>query len=567
MKLRPLVLSYVFLAFFSFCTPALADVYLEANFNNKRVGIPIGTGGAELGEPIEVGAAIIATVEADPMPTPFLQIQDNDDYYAGSATFEFLGNVEVTTGFVEVCANLWFPEYEQFHLRIREQGGYSEVFTNLDFTSSGFVYCSDAAGNVGNIGTYETGRHFPVRIAHNLDAGFYTVYLDGAVVLSMRYHGVVGHGIGRVLFGCANDADYDGLMYVDDLFVADYPAPKYYLRANFNYKTVDAPIGTGGAEIGEPVSVDPSITAIVRDAPMLTPSLEIEDDADYSAGYARFEFIGSEEVVSGLLVAEAHLWFDVFDDYWIRIREQGSATAKFSDLYFSPTGRILVEDAGGAVDGEGTYELDRVVMVRIIHNLDAGTYRVIIDGTEIVTNEPHDVVGHGIGRLYFGCHHDADYTGRFYVDNIQVAQVTQPRPAACCMDAVCVLALPIDCAYVEGEFQAGVWSCNPNPCVPSGIPDGVGIHGTSLLPAIPNPIGDVAALRYHLEQPGPAQVIVTDAAGRVVRRLLSAESPAGPGGVEWDRRNDRGALVSPGVYFGCLVTGDGVVSRRMIVLE
>ncbi|MHC4970477.1 MAG: hypothetical protein ACYTF4_17945, partial [Planctomycetota bacterium] len=71
------------------------------------------------------------------------------------------------------------------------------------------------------------------------------------------------------------------------------------LEADFDDKTIDAPIGTGGAAVGEPVSVSPNIIATVRAAPFATPSLEIVDNNDDPpsgfAGAARFEFIGSAE--------------------------------------------------------------------------------------------------------------------------------------------------------------------------------------------------------------------------------------------------------------------------------
>lgn len=549
------------------CMPARAEVYLQANFDDKAVGEAIGTGGAELGEPISVSSYITATVQGIPMPTPFLEIQDNDDYSAGSVAFEFLGSEEVTTGFVDISANLWFPEYEIFFLRVREQGGSAAAFTNLTFSGTGSVSCSDANGNVGVIGTYETGRHFPVRVAFNMDQGFYSVWLDGTLVLSMRYHGVVGDGIGRVLFGCSNDADYDGQFYVDDIFVADYPASKYHLRANFNYKTIDAPIGEGGPEVGEPINVDPQIVAVVRDEPMFTPSLEIRDNDNYGAGFATFAFIGDAEVTSGLLVVEVHFWFETFDSYSMTLREQGGATQQFTDLYFDPYGLVTIYDQGGPVDGGGTYDVGRVYMVRIIHNLDAGTYRVILDGSEVVTNEPHDVVGHGIGRLGIGCAHDPDYDGLFYVDNIFASQTTPPRPAACCVDVVCTLALPIDCAYNEGEFQAGVWSCAPDPCIPADVTAETATIRTILLPATPNPFAETTVLRYHLSRPGQIELIVVDAAGRLVRRLLSTEAPVGPGRVKWDRRNDGGAKASPGVYFGRLLMDGEPVSQSVIVLD
>ena len=96
-------------------------------------------------------------------------------------------------------------------------------------------------------------------------------------VIDFEAFGEIARGVGAVLFGCRHDSDYDGRMFVDDIFVADHGPPVYHVRANFNYKTIDAPIGTGGPEIGEPISVDTTISAIVRDNPLFTPALDITD--------------------------------------------------------------------------------------------------------------------------------------------------------------------------------------------------------------------------------------------------------------------------------------------------
>ncbi|MBD3162824.1 MAG: T9SS type A sorting domain-containing protein [Candidatus Eisenbacteria bacterium] len=562
--MRPLSLVAAFVLCFCLPLAANAVVYLEANFDIKLVGEPIGTGGAEIGEPVDVSSTVVARIQGDPMPTPFLMIQDDDDYYAGSARFEFLDGEELTTGSVVVTANLWFPEYENTFLYVREQGTAARAFTTLQFSENGSVYCSDANGSLGAVAEYETNRHILIVMIYNMDAGFYTIRWDGETVVSTREHGVSDRGVGALLFGCSNDADYDGALYVDDLFVADYPRMQYHLRANFNYKDVDVPIGDEGAEIGEPMRIDSFITATVRDEPMPTPCLEIQDTHDYAAGSVLFEFLGGAEVYSGLLFIEAQLWFDVYDDYQMIVREHGGSAENFLFLYFSPDGSIYVEDAGGPVGTFWGYETGRTHAIRQIVNMDAGTYDLYFDGQQLVDNETHDVPSRGIGRVGFGCAHDPDYDGTFYVDNVWVAHLAQNRPAACCREELCSLVIPRDCVYLAGEIQEGTWSCNPNPCIPSGVAE-YGGSDEGLLSAVPNPFNGATTLRFRSREPGSLRLSIFDAAGRRVRRVFSP--PVSSGELVWDGRDDQGIRVAPGVYFARLRIGTSAATQTLIVLE
>ncbi len=180
--------------------PAAADtVYLQANFNDKPLDTPIGTGGPTLGEPVQVGSQIIATVRADPLATPSLEIQDNDDYAVGCVLFEFLGSAEITTGTVAVMATLWFHEPGSGHsfcIYVREQGSSAHMFTNLNFQPDRNISYGDQNTFPTLIGTYQTGRPFTVAIVYDLDAGHYDVYLDNSLALANEPHGITERGVG-----------------------------------------------------------------------------------------------------------------------------------------------------------------------------------------------------------------------------------------------------------------------------------------------------------------------------------------------------------------------------------
>lgn len=85
----------------------------------------------------------------------------------------------------------------------------------------------------------------------------------------------------------------------------------------------------------------------------------------------------------------------------------------------------------------------------------------------------------------------------------------------------------------------------------------------------PNPFGDESGsiLRFRLAHGGPTTLDVFDAAGRRVRRILSAHLPAGEHQRGWDGRDDGGSAVSAGVYFVQLQTGAQLSTRRLVKLR
>ncbi len=199
------------------------------------------------------------------------------------------------------------------------------------------------------------------------------------------------------------------------------------LEADFDNQLLDAPVGTGGAAVGEPVSFGAQITAIVRAAPFTTPSLEITDNSSGSAGSVGFELLGSAEVTSGVMSINAKLWFDSLDKYFLYVREQGSSSDSFLSMTFGATGSISARDedtSTGVVIG--SYDTGRLFPISLVYDMDANTYDIYLDGSLALENEPHGVVGSGVGTVYFGIGYDEDLTGRYYVDDISVCEGDYP---------------------------------------------------------------------------------------------------------------------------------------------
>ena len=80
----------------------------------------------------------------------------------------------------------------------------------------------------------------------------------------------------------------------------------------------------------------------------------------------------------------------------------------------------------------------------------------------------------------------------------------------------------------------------------------------------PNPSRGRTAFALTLPAPAAARIELFDAAGRRVRTLLDGLRPAGEHRVAWDGRDDRGALVAPGVYLVRARTAGFEATRRVV---
>jgi hypothetical protein len=546
---------------------ATGAVYCQASFDDKLVDEAIGTGGPDVGEPVSTHWAVDAIVRGGIMPSPALQISDQSTSSSGSVRFEFAGGVEVTSGFVVVEADFWFESYENYHLYVREQGSASQVFTTLNFSQFGEVFYDDANSAGGLIGTYETGRHFPVKINFNMDAGIYYVILDDVLVLSAESHGITSRGVGAVLFGNSYDADLDGSFCIDHLFIGDYLPPATYLEANFNYKTIGSPIGLGGAEFGEPYYQSLSVATTVRDDILFTPSLEIQDIDNYAAGGASFHLLGDEEIDSGMLIVAAEIWMSEIDEYYFRVREHSSSVHKFSDLEIFDGGYLLCEDVTGMSDWYAFYDPGRVYDIMFVHNINTGTYDFWFDGERVIDDRPHGVIGAGIGKIIAGCSNDEDLDGALHIDNLYVGTSWPEDRLVCCADEDCGVVIPMDCAFHAGDLHPEWDDCMPNYCAPADLAeDG---HGPSncLLKVTPNPAGENVTLHFQLAQSAGGDLTIHDVGGRLLRRLPCSPAAVEWGTVVWDRRLEDGSRAAPGVYFARLGFGDGETVQRLIILE
>ncbi|WP_395682125.1 hypothetical protein [Dokdonella sp.] len=194
------------------------------------------------------------------------------------------------------------------------------------------------------------------------------------------------------------------------------------LEANFNDEPIDQQIGTGGPELGEPISIVPGLSAIVRAGPMSTPSLEFSEAAGGNALSARFEFIGGEEVIHGDLNIHMRIKAAQFDMFDVNVREPGTAAQKFTKIIFAGSGDISLSDENGSLFAVGSYSVNVVHELAILFHMDEGTYDVKLDGVSLVSARAHGVTERGIGSVLLGTDSSTTPGALFYVDRLRVTR-------------------------------------------------------------------------------------------------------------------------------------------------
>ena len=172
---------------------------LLADFNDKTVGQPIGTGGAAVGEPAYIDFGVSAIVEQPVGANRVLALEADALPSASGAVFKLLGGTRIEEGTAVISVALAFPSLCSFNLYVRERDSSAQNFTTLVLSSDGSISAVDENGPVGQIGNYSAGQILRISIEHDLDAGTYDVLLNDAVLLDDRAHGVVGEAIGKFL--------------------------------------------------------------------------------------------------------------------------------------------------------------------------------------------------------------------------------------------------------------------------------------------------------------------------------------------------------------------------------
>lgn len=212
------------LAALTLAVPAAAggpEILLSANFDDKPVGLPIGTGGAAVGEPTSVTSTITAIVRDWPTATPSLKVNDDDLSDAGFVRFMFLEDRAVDTGTLTIQTSVWFQAFEEYSFEVQRAASPANRFlVELSFGSTGTVRYRDRDTlTYTELGSYELGRMIPLVITFDLEAELYDIELDGLLILNDEPPGLTTYQIQALRFGMPSDEDDDGEFSLEDLLV------------------------------------------------------------------------------------------------------------------------------------------------------------------------------------------------------------------------------------------------------------------------------------------------------------------------------------------------------------
>ena len=92
-------------------------------------------------------------------------------------------------------------------------------------------------------------------------------------------------------------------------------------------------------------------------------------------------------------------------------------------------------------------------------------------------------------------------------------------------------------------------------------------HGPQLQQNAPNPFNSQTVLSFSLPEPGPARVEVFALTGQRVAVLSHGHHSAGIHRLHWDGRDHQGRPLASGIYLYRLVTAEGVLTRKLMLLR
>ena len=90
---------------------------------------------------------------------------------------------------------------------------------------------------------------------------------------------------------------------------------------------------------------------------------------------------------------------------------------------------------------------------------------------------------------------------------------------------------------------------------------------TGLMAAMPNPFAGATTLAFTLAQGGPVELAIFAVDGRLVRTLVRQTMEPGVYQPTWDGRDDRGAALGPGIYYGRLLAPAGRFTRTLVLMR
>ena len=85
---------------------------------------------------------------------------------------------------------------------------------------------------------------------------------------------------------------------------------------------------------------------------------------------------------------------------------------------------------------------------------------------------------------------------------------------------------------------------------------------TELSGSYPNPFNPTTSINYGLENDGHVEIMIYDAAGRLVKELVNGHQEGGTYSITWNASHE-----ASGMYFAKMVAGDVVQTQKLVLLK
>jgi hypothetical protein len=116
------------------------------------------------------------------------------------------------------------------------------------------------------------------------------------------------------------------------------------------------------------------------------------------------------------------------------------------------------------------------------------------------------------------------------------------------------------------EVEAAVVIC-PKPSAVEGEEGAVTPQDFELHQNYPNPFNNETVIKFSLSRPAEVNLAVYNILGQKVRTLVRSRTDAGPQGVKWDGKDEKGEDLSSGIYFCQLKVGEMKQTKRLVLLK
>ncbi len=194
------------------------------------------------------------------------------------------------------------------------------------------------------------------------------------------------------------------------------------LRATFDDKPIDQPIGVGGA--GQPAWMDEDfVDAIVRNEPFATSCLEISNTTAQGAVGFRTNNLISEGVVAII----TDLWFHEDSDCYARFMILSDLGQMILCLDFTGDGDLAIieplDELADLPDVSG-----RPLPVLIALNLDSQTYSVWVEGVQWAVDRPMYEHMNAFSQVVIRVGYNCPEGNRFSIDQIRILDEVPPVP-------------------------------------------------------------------------------------------------------------------------------------------